>query len=289
VPAPVQRIRGEALSARLLGGTGVAGIAYLVVTFVFLHFVQWRLHPGEHFISEYVHGQFGWLVTVAFFVGGIGTLALALGLHRSLESGERVATSIALITSAGVSFIALGIFKIDPLLEDGTTGYTPTGIAHLVATLVLFVSLIIGALTLRSVFAGDPRWRGLEPAALRLTLAMLVAPIVMFAVPQQAVGLAQRALVVVLLSWLAVIGWWMRRLDPVARPERAPSVSHAPVMSTFNYGSRALPILSEAGEEPGAFGSRSGVRVRRRAARRPWLSIGQQLIEGIPALKITRH
>ncbi len=285
--APNQPIRSKPLSVRLLGLMGVAGVAYFAATFVVLHFVQWGLDPGEHFISEYAHGQLGWLVTVAFFVIGAGTLALALGLHRSLEPRERVEMSLVLMTITGISFMVSGIFQIDPLLEDGTTGYTPAGITHLVATLVLFLSLIIGAFTLRGVFAADARWRGLEPAALRLALGMLLAPIVMFAVPPEAVGLAQRVLVAVMVSWLAVIGWWMRRLDPVAQAERAGSVSHAPVMSTFNYGSRALPTPSA--EEHISRGSRSGDRLRTRAAKRPWLSIGQQLIEGISALKMTRH
>ena len=275
------------MPVRLLGGIGVAGVAYFVATFAVLHFVQWELSPGEHFISEYAHGRFGWLATLAFFAVGVGTLALALGLHTSLEPGERVATSVVLTTVAGVSFIVLGIFRID--LEDGTTGYTPAGIAHLLATFVLFLSLIIGALILRGIFAGDARWRGLEPAALRLALGMLLAPIVMVAVPQEAVGLAQRALVAVMVSWLAVVGWWMGRLDLVGRADHEVNVLDVLAVSTSSEASRALPILSKVEDKVVATDSRTRDWVRRRTAKRPWLSIGQQLIEGIPGLKIMRY
>lgn len=274
---------------RLLGGMGVAGVAYFVATFVGLHFVQWELDPGEHFISEYALGQLGWLVTLAFFVVGVGTLALALGLHTSLEPGERVATSVFLMATAGISFIVLGIFKIDPLLEDGTTGYTPAGITHLVAGLVLFLSLIVGALMLRGVFGSDARWRGLEPAALRFAMGMLVAPVVMFAVPLGAVGLAQRALVAIMVTWLAVVGWWMRWLDPVGSAEDKVNRSYVLAMSKLDNGSRPRPMLSDDREKVTPRDSRSGDRAATRAAKRPWLSIGQQFIEGIPALKITRH
>ena len=286
---PAEPMSRRLLFVPLLGVIGVAGVAYFVATFVVLHFVQWGLNPAEHFISEYALWRFGWLVTLAFFVVGVGTLALAVGLHRSFEPGERVATSVALMTIAGISFIVLGIFKIDPLLEDGTTAYTPAGIMHLLAGLALFLSLIIGALILRGVFAGDAMWQGLERAALRFAFGMLVAPIVMLAVPQEAVGLAQRALVAIMLMWLAVVGWWMRQLDPVEGREYNANMSYIRAMSTLDNGSTARPILSEDGEKVAWGGSRSGHRAVKRADKQPWLSIGQQFIEGIPVLKITRH
>lgn len=284
---PAEPISRRFLFVRLLGSMGIAGVAYFVATFVVLHFVQRDLNPFEHFISEYALGQFGWLVTLAFFVVGVGTLALAVGLHTSFEPGELVATPVALMKIAGISFIVLGIFKTNPLLEDGTTGYTPVGIAHVLAGLVLFLSLIIGAFILRGVFAGDTRWWGLEGAALRFALGMLVAPLLMVAVPQQTVGLAQRAVVAIMLTWLAVLGWWMHRLEPV---ESTPSkdMPYIPALSKLDNGSRARPILSEDDERIVPRDSPFGDRAEKRAAKRPWLSIGQQFIEGIPALRITR-
>ena len=285
---PAEPMSRRLLFVRLLGAIGVAGVAYFVATFVVLHFVQWELNPAEHFISEYALGRFGWLVTVAFFVVGVGTLGLARGLHRSFEPGELVATPVALIAIAGVSFIVLGIFKIDPLLEAGTTAYTAAGIAHLLAGLVLFLSLIIGAFILRGVFAGDPRWWGLEEATLRFALGMFVAPVVMVAVPPQMVGLAQRAVVAIMVTWLAVLGWWMYRIDPAeGTPHK--NMSYIRALSRLDDGSRARPTSSERDEHVAPRDSRSGDRAHKRAAKRPWLSIGKQLIEGIPALKITRY
>ena len=285
---PAEPTSRRSLVVRLFGVIGVAGVAYFVATFVVLHFVQWGLNPAQHFISEYALGRLGWLVTLAFLVVGVGTLALARGLHRSFEPGELVATPVALITIAGISFIVLGIFKIDPLLEDGTTAYTPAGIAHLLAGLVLFLGLVVGAFVLRGVFAGDARWWGLEEATLRLALGMLVASVVMVAVPQQMVGLAQRAVVAIMLTWLAVLGWWMHRLDPVeGTPHK--NMSYIRALSKLDNGSRARPALSEHDEKIVPRDSWSGDWAKKRAATQPWLSIGQQFIEGIPAMKITRY
>ncbi|MCH7844271.1 MAG: DUF998 domain-containing protein [Acidobacteria bacterium] len=285
---PAEPTSRRSLVVRLFGVIGVAGVAYFVATFVVLHFVQWGLNPAQHFISEYALGRLGWLVTLAFLVVGVGTLALARGLHRSFEPGELVTTPVALITIAGISFIVLGIFKIDPLLEDGTTAYTPAGIAHLLAGLVLFLGLVVGAFVLRGVFAGDARWWGLEEATLRLALGMLVASVVMVAVPQQMVGLAQRAVVAIMLTWLAVLGWWMHRLDPVeGTPHK--NMSYIRALSKLDNGSRARPTLSEHDEKIVPRDSWSGDWAKKRAATQPWLSIGQQFIEGIPAMKITRY
>ena len=285
---PAEPTSRRSLVVRLFGVIGVAGVAYFVATFVVLHFVQWGLNPAQHFISEYALGRLGWLVTLAFLVVGVGTLALARGLHRSFEPGELVATPVALITIAGISFIVLGIFKIDPLLEDGTTAYTPAGIAHLLAGLVLFLGLVVGAFVLRGVFAGDARWWGLEEATLRLALGMLVASVVMVAVPQQMVGLAQRAVVAIMLTWLAVLGWWMHRLDPVEGTSHK-NMSYIRALSKLDNGSRARPTLSEHDEKIVPRDSWSGDWAKKRAATQPWLSIGQQFIEGIPAMKITRY
>ena len=285
---PAEPTSRRLLVVRLSGVIGVAGVAYFVATFVVLHFVQWGLNPAQHFISEYALGRLGWLVTLAFLVVGVGTLALARGLHRSFEPGELVATPVALITIAGISFIVLGIFKIDPLLEDGTTAYTPAGIAHLVAGLVLFLGLVVGAFVLRGVFAGDARWWGLEEATLRLALGMLVASVVMVAVPQQMVGLAQRAVVAIMLTWLAVLGWWMHRLDPVeGTPHK--NMSYIRALSKLDNGSRTRPTLSGHDDKIGPRDSWSGDRAKKRAATQPWLSIGQLFIEGIPAMRITRY
>jgi len=288
VTTPAEPMSRRLPFVRLLGAIGVAAVAYFVATFVVLHFVQWELNPAEHFISEYALGRFGWLVTLAFFVVGVGTLGLARGLHRSFEPGELVATPVALMAIAGISFIVLGIFKIDPLLEDGTTAYTPAGIVHLLAGLVLFLSLIIGAFILRGVFAGDARWWGLEEATLRFALGMVVAPVVMVAVPQQTVGLAQRAVVAIMVAWLAVLGWWMHRLDLVeGTPHK--NMSYIRALSRLDDGSRARATSSEHDERIAPRDSRSDHRAKKRAAKQPWLSIGQQIIEGIPALKIRRY
>ena len=129
---------------------------------------------------------------------------------------------------------------------------------------------------------------GLEEAALRFALGMFVAGVVMVAVPQQTVGLAQRAVVAIMVAWLAVLGWWMHRLDPVeGTPHK--NMSYIRALSRLDDGSRARATSSEHDEKIAPTDSRSDDRAKKRAAKQPWLSIGQQIIEGIPALKITRY
>ena len=202
----------EVLSISRLGTIGIAGVVYFVVTVVVLHFVQSDLDPLEITMSEYALGQSGWLMTVAFLVVGVGTLALALGLRRSLAPGRRVATSVVLMGLAGVGFLGSGIVEAAPEAE---------ATIHDLVGLMLFLAIIVGAFVLRGVFARDARWQGLARAALWFALGLLVTFLLFFVLPEQVTGLAQRVFVAVMMSWLAVIGWWMRRLDDADSQKQA--------------------------------------------------------------------
>ncbi|GMQ86019.1 MAG: hypothetical protein BMS9Abin07_1591 [Acidimicrobiia bacterium] len=280
--APAEPTHREPLSVGVLGAMGVAAVAYFVATFVVLHFVQPELDPVEHFVSRYAFGRFGWLVTLAFVVVGVGTLALALGLHRSLQPGFRVATSVVLMSIAGVGFVGSGIFKTNPLSPSGITAPTATGILHDLAGFVLFVALLIGAFILRGVFARDARWHGLERSALRFALGMLFAATVMFAVPRDVVGLVQRGLLAIMMTWLGVVGWWMSQLDPVDGAQYAATTSHVPAWSAVHDASSTRPFPRIARGDPW-----SGDRADTGAGERPWAFIGQRFVEGIPGLRIS--
>ena len=173
------------------------------MTVVVLHFIQSDLDPVEITISEYALGRLGWLMTLAFLVVGLSTLALALGLRRSLAPGKRVAASVVLVALAGVGFVASGIFEAEPEVDASV---------HDLAGLLLFLAIIVGAFLLRGVFARDVRWQALASAALWFALGLLVTFLGFFFAPEWLQGLPQRVFVAIMMSWLAVIGWWMRRL-----------------------------------------------------------------------------
>ncbi len=201
----------EALSVSRLGTIGIAGAAYFVVTVVVLHFIQTDLDPIEILISKYGLGRFGWLMILAFLVVGVGTLALALGLRRSLAPGKRVATLAVLMALTGLGFLNYGGLHhiVSGLLE---ADHEAEATIHDLSGLLLFLTIIIGAFILRGVFARDARWQGLAAAALWFALGLLVTFSLFFFLPEEVTGVAQRVFVAVIMSWLAVIGWWTRGL-----------------------------------------------------------------------------
>jgi hypothetical protein len=219
------------LSVSRLGTIGFAGAAYFVVTVVVLHFIQTdldlirALRSGgrggglEILISKYGLGRFGWLLILAFLVVGVGTLALALGLRRSLVPGKGVATSVVLMALAGFGLLNYGGLHhiVSGLLE---ADHEAEATIHDLSGLLLFFTIIIGAFILRGVFARDARWQGLAAAALWFALGLLVAFSLFFFLPEEVTGVAQRVFVAVIMSWLAVIGWWMRGLGNAEIVER---------------------------------------------------------------------
>ncbi len=209
----------EALSVSRLGTIGIAGAAYFVVSVVVLHFIQTDLDLIEILISKYGLGRFGWLLILAFLVVGVGTLALALGLRRSLAPGKGVATSVVLMALAGFGLLNYGGLHhiVSGLLE---ADHEAEATIHDLSGRLLFFTIIIGAFILRRVFTRDTRWHGLAAAALWFALGLLVTFLLFFLLPEEVTGVAQRVFVAVIMSWLAVIGWWMRGLGNAEIVER---------------------------------------------------------------------
>jgi hypothetical protein len=207
----------------MLGTLGIVGVVYLAATFFVMHFIQPELNPIDHQMSEYANGRLGWLVVSGDVVGGLGVLALAIGLSRSLKPGKRVRTSVILTSLVGLGFIGSGLFKTDIPLEDGTVGYTFSGQMHTLAGIVAFLSLIVASYMLAGVFVRDPRWQPFARTArlfawgiLITFLGYLAAPIVGAPGTGGIDGLAQRIFVAVVLTWLVWIGWHMRQPRAVA-------------------------------------------------------------------------
>lgn len=203
------------MTTKMLGTLGFIGVGYFVVAVVALHFLDTDLDPVRQFISEYSLGDYGWLMKSAFFVAGLGTFALTLGLRRSVEPGKRVRTTTILMTLAGVGFFFAGGFDSDPTPEKGEEAvFTLIGNIHFVGSLLLFIGVIAGAFFFRGVFARNARWNGLSRTARWYGVAMVVTLIGSFTIPEGGpVGVPQRIFVPVMISWLLVLGWYMRNLD----------------------------------------------------------------------------
>jgi hypothetical membrane protein len=190
------RVRQVAKTATILRGVVSTCAAYYVIVLVALHFLEPEFDPRSRFVSEYVWGAYGWLMTTTFFVLGLAILSVAVGLrvvHRSRNA--RIGFGLLVV---GALFICLaGVFKGFPL--------------HLAASAVGLPSVVMAALVLSWSFRREPVWRPIYPATSLISLGMLAAFLSIFAAVGMP-GLQQRAFLFLLLLWLSITAQWSVRV-----------------------------------------------------------------------------
>ena len=196
------------MSGKQLGTVGMIGIGWFVVAVLALHVIEPDFSVVDNFISDYALGDYGWLMQLAFFGAGIGTIAIALGLRKTLAPGKRVTASLVLFAVAGIGFF-VAIFKTDP---REVTDLTTAGMLHALGSIVIFFALIVAAWMVRGVFKRDPTWEPFAKTQMWFAIAYPVTMIVTFATPEDGpVGLTQRIFVPVMMAWLFTLAWNIRR------------------------------------------------------------------------------
>ena len=188
----------------------MVGAGWFIVAILILNVIDTEYSRVNDFMSDYANGEYGWLMQSAFLGAGIGAIATALGLRKSLEPGKRVATSILLLLVAGIGYL-LAIAKTDP---TGATEFTTGGILHVVGSLLIFFSLLVAVWLLWGVFKRDPSWSHLARTQMWFATAYTVTMVVSFGTPMGGpVGLTQRIFVPVMMAWWIVLAWNIQQLD----------------------------------------------------------------------------
>jgi hypothetical protein len=165
----------------------------------------------RHPISQLATGGLGWIQTTTFVLAGLGGVALAAGLRRTLTEGlGRRALSI-LVGIFGVGLIAAGLFTMDP--EYGFPVGVPDGpvaqmswhsVVHSAAAAVSFTALAIAALvlTVRCV-----RRRAVLPAVLNGAAALVL--LLPMSPDHMSIQIAVNGLVA--FTWTTVLALSLRR------------------------------------------------------------------------------
>jgi len=115
---------------------GVLAGPLFVVTFLLEGAFRDGYDPMRHPVSSLSLGPSGWVQIANFLIAGVLSLALAVGLRRSLRPGPGAAAGPALIAVWGVGLLGAGAFVTDPVsgYPDGTPPMpgTPTlhGVLH---------------------------------------------------------------------------------------------------------------------------------------------------------------
>jgi uncharacterized protein DUF998 len=201
-------------SPRSDGLLALAGAGTFAALVILLHFVEKDFDPGRRFISEYVLGDSGLLMNLAFIALGGGLMALAHGLRGSLSPGRRVTASVRLIYVGGIATVLSGFFNSDPIseMEAGRASWHES--LHDLAGVIGFVCLIVATVFLRGVFARDAQWRRFAPHAVLFAIAIAVMFGMTIFAPVDVVGVVQRVFVTVALLWIATLACGLLTAEP---------------------------------------------------------------------------
>jgi hypothetical membrane protein len=164
--------------------------AYYVIVGVALHILEPEFDPRFRFMSEYVWGAYGWLMTTTFFVLGLAAFVVAAGLRDVHQSSRSARVGFGLLV-VGALFVCLaGVFK--------------EFIPHLAASAVALPSIVMAALLLSWSFRQAAGWQTIYRATLLIALGMLAAFLSIVANVGMP-GLQQRAFLCLFLLWLSVV------------------------------------------------------------------------------------
>jgi hypothetical protein len=132
----------------------------------------------RHPISQLATGSLGWIQITTFVLAGLGSLALAAGIRRTLTEGTGRRLLPICVAIFGAGLVAAGVFTMDP--EYGFPVGTPDGpvaemswhsMAHSAAAAIAFTALAVAAIVLA---VRHTRRRAVLPAVLNGIAALIL-------------------------------------------------------------------------------------------------------------------
>ena len=195
-------------------------VAVLVLLFV-LHILSPEFNPAWRMVSEYANGKYAWVLSLLFFLWGVGSLALAYTLwpHLPTTMGK---VGLFFLIAAGIGEAMAAVFDINHKL-------------HSLSAMIGIPSLAIAAMFISITLVQTEPWSTARNSLLltaNLTwvsiLLMGIAFAVMMATYAQAggdlsasaevvttlpkgvialVGWANRFLIVVYCAWVTTVAW----------------------------------------------------------------------------------
>lgn len=196
----------------------------LVIGDVLLTISLGALNPGydhvRQFISELGEAgrPFAWLFAIWSVIYGALFAEFSVGLVRSLkgQSGARIGG--AALFAVALTSAADGIFPCDP----GCSPQTLSGITHIVAGAISLVAIALAPFFIARAMMTAAAWRGYSAftfctGCTLCSLSAWLACCFLFGVTEAIEGAVQRALVLALYTWIAVLSvriWRLANVGP---------------------------------------------------------------------------
>lgn len=187
-----------------------------LVLLTLLHFINPKLEPSWHFISEYGIGETGWMMNLAFLALGISYISLYIAIRPQLPRTLMARIAIATLWISASGLIIAGIFVTDPLMTAESARTTTGKMHNLGGTLGLampFAALLTSlAIIKNKIWAGSKR-KLLGAAGLALAgflIAMISLGVMLSASggkfgPDVSIGWPNRFEILTYCIWLLVM------------------------------------------------------------------------------------
>lgn len=198
-----------------------AGLSVFVLAVLALHGLRANLDPGEHTISEYSLGGYGWLMRGGFLALGVAILTTAASLRLSYAPSWRRRIGLCLLAGGAIGLFLDAGFNTDRLRVPATFD----GRIHGIGTAVLVLALPGAAL----VFGSDFLRTTLSPPKAKWLLilgAAQLGAIVFFELsPTTLRGWAERLVTVFAVATLGLLQSLCRTSARSVRPQSDPQES----------------------------------------------------------------
>src|SRR5215471_2233806 len=180
----------------------LSSVVYYAAVIALLHALRTDFDPGYRYLSEYARGPYGALMTSTFFVLSAGSLALTLGLCRSVASWLRFVPGFVLWLIWACAVFLAGIYTGD--LQG--TPHTRIGLIHDQMGMIAFPSATFALLLLSLPLRWEKEWRPVWRPAMLLSVVALVSFLVLDRFGQRDLGgLDQRIFLGATLLWMWII------------------------------------------------------------------------------------
>lgn len=168
------------------------------------------------YISELALGRFGFVQIAAFFISGLGLLALAYAFGKLTTNSWGNVIGSVLIAIYGVGAIIVAIFPTDRIdSAEDIWNLSMSGTIHTLTALIGSLSILLAMFILSWKFRKDPRWR---PLVIWSALLFCGAFSLSFAQSEgPRVGLMQRFLTTIISGWLIMVAFRARSIAASAK------------------------------------------------------------------------
>lgn len=179
---------------RLLAGLAVGLLGSFVLAATALHLLRPEYDPLSRFLSEYVVGPYGDLMTAGLALSGASAVVLALALLRSATRSFWLVVGATSLALAGIGYIMCALFPTD-LYAPGGGPYrirTTDGVLHDNLATASALCATLAFVLLPVACRRCPRLRRFIRAAVAAGCAAAVALVIGGRLPREFAGLGQR-------------------------------------------------------------------------------------------------